>query len=281
MSGMPGMCIPIEDGVLGFDFRLAMGMPDYWDNTLQITDEFWDLGKMWYEMTTKRPEEKRIAYVESHDQAIVGSKTVMFRLADQEMYWHMNKDDRNIIVERATALHKMIRRITISTGAEGYMNFMGNEFGHPERIDFPREGNNYSYRFARRQWSLAKNGLLRYEYLNNWDRAMVHFMKSNNIMGTDSFRLWLDNDRKLLAFRKEDFVFIFNWHPQNSYSKFALPINDLGNFKVVLDTDQKEFGGLDRIDHSTIYESKNLENTDYDGIVIYVPSRTALVLKKI
>lgn len=281
MSGMPGMCRPVKEGGIGFDYRLSMGMPDFWEKTLNKKDEDWDLNKMWYELSTTRPEEKRISYVESHDQALVGSKTIMFRLADENMYWHMNKNDHDMAIERATALHKMIRWITCSMGADSYLNFMGNEFGHPEWIDFPREGNGYSHYHARRQWSLVDNDLLRYQWLNNWDKAMVHFMKKNKLMGNDSFRLWLDNDRKVIAFRNGDFVFIFNFHPQNSYESFNIPIHDKGDFQVALDTDRQEFGGYMRISDKVVYESKQLEGSEYDGIKIYLPSRTAMVLKKL
>ncbi|MSS78594.1 alpha amylase C-terminal domain-containing protein [Anaerococcus sp. AGMB00486] len=281
MSAMPGMCLPIKYGGIGFDYRLSMGMPDFWEKTLSIRDEDWDMGKMWYELSTYRPEEKRIAYVESHDQALVGSKTTIFRLADSAMYWEMEKDKHSIVIDRAIALHKMIRWITISMGADAYLNFMGNEFGHPEWIDFPREGNNYSYHYARRLWSLADNGLLKYEWLLNWDKRMLENIKDNNQLGNDIFRLWLDNDRKVIAYRNNDLVYIFNFHPQNSYDSFQVPIHDKGEFKVVLDTDDIEFGGLGRISKDYVYESKNLEHTDYDGIEIYLPSRTALALKKV
>lgn len=281
MSAMPGMCLPLEYGGIGFDYRLAMGMPDFWEKALQKRDEDWDMGHMWYELSTSRPEEKRIAYVESHDQALVGSKTTIFRLADQEMYWHMSKDDRNAIIDRAISLHKMIRWITISMGSDSYLNFMGNEFGHPEWIDFPREGNGYSYHYARRQWSLADSDYLKYDWLKKWDEAMLKEIKEYNQLGKGIFRLWLDNDRKVIAYRNGDMVYIFNFHPQNSYDSFAIPIHDQGNFQVVLDTDEERFGGLSRISHEVVYESKRLEYTDYDGIQIYLPSRTALVLKKI
>ena len=281
MSAMPGMCLPIKDGGIGFDYRLSMGMPDFWEKALEKRDEDWDMGRMWYELSTHRPEEKRISYVESHDQALVGSKTTIFRLADSSMYWDMEKTTHNIVIDRAIALHKMIRWITISMGAEGYLNFMGNEFGHPEWIDFPREGNNYSFHYARRLWSLADNDLLKYDWLLKWDEKMLDQIKEDNQLGNDIFRLWLDNDRKVIAYRNEDIVYIFNFHPQNSYDSFQVPIHDKGKFKVILDTDDEEFGGLGRISKDVIYESKNLENTDYDGIEIYIPSRTALALKKV
>ena len=281
MSAMPGMCLPIKDGGIGFDYRLSMGMPDFWGKALEKRDEDWDMGRMWYELSTYRPEEKRISYVESHDQALVGSKTTIFRLADSSMYWDMEKKTHNIVIDRAIALHKMIRWITISMGAEGYLNFMGNEFGHPEWIDFPREGNNYSFHYARRLWSLADNDLLKYDWLLKWDRKMLDQIKEDDQLGNDIFRLWLDNDRKVIAYRNKDIVYIFNFHPQNSYDSFQVPIHDKGKFKVILDTDDEEFGGLGRISKDVIYESKNLENTDYDGIEIYIPSRTALALKKV
>ena len=281
MSAMPGMCLPIKDGGIGFDYRLSMGMPDFWEKALEKRDEDWDMGKMWYELSTSRPSEARISYVESHDQALVGSKTTIFRLADSSMYWDMEKTTHNIIIDRAIALHKMIRWITISMGAESYLNFMGNEFGHPEWIDFPREGNNYSFHYARRLWSLADNDLLKYDWLLKWDEKMIDQIKKNKQLGNDIFRLWLDNDRKVIAYRNGDIVYIFNFHPQNSYDSFQVPIHDKGKFKVILDTDDEEFGGLGRISKDFIYESKNLENTDYDGIEIYIPSRTALALKKV
>ena len=281
MSAMPGMCLPISDGGIGFDYRLAMGMPDFWEKALEKRDEDWDMGRMWYELSTSRPSEARISYVESHDQALVGSKTTIFRLADSSMYWDMEKKTHNIVIDRAIALHKMIRWITISMGAEGYLNFMGNEFGHPEWIDFPREGNNFSFHYARRLWSLADNDLLKYDWLLKWDRKMLEEIKKNKQLGNDIFRLWLDNDRKVIAYRNKDIVYIFNFHPQNSYDSFQVPIHDKGKFKVIIDTDDEEFGGLGRISKDVIYESKNLENTDYDGIEIYIPSRTALALKKV
>lgn len=281
MSGMPGMCLPIEDGGIGFDYRLAMGMPDFWEKTLERRDEDWDLSKMWYELSTHRPEEKRVSYLESHDQALVGSKTAIFRLADKEMYWNMEKSSTNFIIDRAIALHKMIRWITLSMGADGYLNFMGNEFGHPEWIDFPRAENGYSFKYARRQWSLVDDDKLRYQYLNEFDKAMLDFAKENKQLSSETFRLWLDNDRKVIAFRNMDIVYLFNFHPENSYESFHLPIHDVGEFKVLMDTDEKRFGGNERISHDYTYKTEKLAGTDYDGITIYIPSRTALALRKI
>ncbi|NLD49491.1 MAG: 1,4-alpha-glucan-branching enzyme [Clostridiaceae bacterium] len=282
MSGMPGMCLPIEYVGIGFDYRLAMGMPDFWVNTLKHSDDDWNMHALYHELSTSRYMEKRIAYVESHDQALVGDKTFIFRMADKEMYWHMNKESQSLEIERAIALHKMARFITISLGAEGYLNFMGNEFGHPEWIDFPREGNGWSFKHCRRQWTLADSDYLRYYDLNQFDKAMIHFMSEEGLVGGYAPQcLWIDQDRKIIAFRKKDFIFIFNFHPTESYPGLELPIHEDSKFEVILDTDEYRFGGHGRISHDVIYETYKLNmNNDFTGISIYSPNRTAIVLRK-
>ncbi len=281
MSGMPGMCLPIEDGGIGFDFRLAMGVPDFWIKMLEQKDDDWPMESLYHELSTARHLEKRIAYVESHDQALVGDKTLIFRMADQEMYWHMNKGSENLVIERAIALHKMIRLATCSLGADGYLTFMGNEFGHPEWIDFPREGNNWSFKHCQRLWSLAEDPNLHYGNLGRFDQAMVSLLQDRNLMGGPLRKLWVDQNQKIIAYRKQDHVFLFNFHPTESYSAFELPIHDDGIFQVILDTDDTKFGGQDRIDRNCRYETHELASRPGDrGIVLYVPSRTAMVLGK-
>lgn len=282
MSGMPGMCLPIEWGGIGFDYRLAMGMPDFWVKTLEKRDDDWNMYTLYHELSTSRPQEKRIGYVESHDQALVGDKTLIFRMADKEMYAFMNKGSKNLEVDRALALHKMARFVTISLGADGYLNFMGNEFGHPEWIDFPREGNNWSFKHCQRLWSLADSPFLHYNDLYLFDQAMVRFMQDHSLMGGGSPKVvMIDQEQKIVAFRKDDFIFIFNFHPTYSYKKLELPLHEEASYQVVMDTDEGRFGGYDRISHEVIYDSHRLEiNPDYTGIALYAPSRTAIVLQK-
>jgi 1,4-alpha-glucan branching enzyme len=283
MSGMPGMCLPIGYGGIGFDYRLAMGVPDFWVKTLKLSDYDWDMQKLWHELTTSRPGEKRIAYVESHDQALVGDKTMIFRMADQEMYFNMDKGSNSMVIDRAIALHKMARLITISLGCDGYLNFMGNEFGHPEWIDFPREGNGWSFKHCQRLWSLSDNPDLRYGGLKHFDKAMIELMTLGGLMddGTPK-QLWLDQEKKLLAFSKKDCIFIFNFHPSESYLDLEIPVHEDCRLKVVLDSDEERFGGFGRISHDVVYETHKLKiNSDFTGITLYSPSRTALVLKKI
>ena len=283
MSGMPGMCIDVSDGGIGFDYRLSMGVPDYWIKNLETSsDEQLSMWEMWHQLTSRRPFEKTIGYCESHDQALVGDKTIIFWLADKEMYYHMSALDRNIEIDRAIALHKMIRFVTLTLAGEGYLNFMGNEFGHPEWIDFPREGNDWSYRYALRKWSLADSDHLRYKHLAAFDREMLKIVKKYPILKTDNqANLWCDDQDKILAFRKGDLIFLFNFHPTASFEGYELPVIDQGTYSAIFNSDKAEFGGFDRISSSTTYRTETLDSRGGKiGIKIYSPSRTVLVLKQ-
>jgi 1,4-alpha-glucan branching enzyme len=280
MSGMPGMCLPVEYGGIGFDYRLAMGMPDYFIRTLkERRDEDWDITKLWWELTTRRPGEKAVGYCESHDQALVGDKTIMFWLADQEMYWHMDAGGQSLAIDRAIALHKMIRFITLTAAGEGYLNFMGNEFGHPEWIDFPREGNGWNYHYARRQWSLAVNPNLRYKQLLDFDRAMIALAKAGRILERDCARLvYQNNDEKILSYVKGEYLFVFNFHPIASYPKLRIAMGERGAYAPVFTTDAPEFGGFGRV--LTTGEYRTIDFNGADCLSLYVPARTAVALKK-
>ena len=283
MSGMPGMCLPIRYGGIGFDYRLSMGVPDFWIKTLKESDENWDMRKMWHELTTRRPQEKNIGYSESHDQALVGDKTLIFRMADAEMYTGMNKDYHSITMDRAIALHKMIRFITLVLAGEGYLNFMGNEFGHPEWIDFPREGNGWSYKYARRQWSLCDNEMLKYAWLRDFDRAMLKFARKYRVLSKrGAVNLWVDQERKLLAFCKGDIIYLFNFHPTESPTNFFLPTHPLGagDYRAVFTSDDVSFGGNGNISEDYVYTAKDVPGHGV-GFEVYIPSRTAVAFKHV
>lgn len=282
MSGMPGMCIPVKDGGIGFDYRLSMGVPDLWVTMLkEVPDENWDMWKLWYELTSRRTKEKVIGYVESHDQALVGDKTIMFRLCDKEMYWSMNKDSKNMIIDRGIALHKMIRLLTHSLAGEGYLNFMGNEFGHPEWIDFPREGNNWSYHYCRRQWSLVENKDLKYEWLNEFDKAMIEMSKKSKLLTSkDCHNLWVHQSDKVLVYERGGLIFAFNFNPTKSFSGYFIPVNVEGSYRVLLSTDDSRFGGQERIAKNITYHTETIPDGRI-GFLIYIPSRSAFVLKRV
>ncbi len=281
MSGMPGMCLKIADGGIGFDFRLSMGVPDLWIKLIkEYRDEDWDMWQLWNELTTRRPKEKNIGYCESHDQALVGDKTIIFRLCDAEMYSSMAKNTPSLIIDRGVALHKMIRILTASLSGEGYLNFMGNEFGHPEWIDFPREGNGWSYHYCRRQWSLIDNPDLRYCELLEFDKAMISLLRKEKILNKPSKQLWVQNDDKVLIYSKKDVVFAFNFNPTKSFEGYFVKTDCEGEFKAILSTDQKEFGGFDRCDMEYIYTAKKQPDGTI-GFLCYLPSRTTNVFKKI
>jgi 1,4-alpha-glucan branching enzyme len=277
VSGMPGLSRRPEEGGIGFDFRLAMGIPDYWIKTLkEKSDEQWDIYEMWSVLNNRRYKEKTIAYVESHDQAMVGDKTIAFWLMDKEMYYHMHIHDQNLIVDRGIAIHKLLRLFTISLGGEGYLSFIGNEFGHPEWIDFPREGNNWSHNHARRQWSLVDNKDLKYQYLANWDKAMVNLIKENNILSSSVARqLHMDGNNNVVVFERNNLVFIFNFSTNSSIFDYKFHAPEKGSYRIILNSDKEEFGGFNRIDDSIDYHT-----SEDQKLSLYLTNRTALVMKK-
>ena len=279
-SALPGLCLPVSAGGLGFDYRLAMGEPDMWIKLLkEVSDDQWSMWHLWIELTSRRPKEKVIGYVESHDQALVGDKTIMFRLCDQEMYWGMAKDRENMVVDRGIALHKMIRLLTMAIGGEGYLAFMGNEFGHPEWIDFPREGNGWSYQYCRRQWSLADNPFLKYEYLNKFDKAMITLARKQKLFTKEPHYLSINDGDKVMNFERNQIVFAMNFDPTRSYENYFIPTHTTGDYRVVLSTDDPEFGGHGRTSMEHIYTAYQQADGRV-GFYIYLPNRSAIVLKK-
>ena len=278
MSGMPGLAAPIEEEGIGFDFRMSMGVPDYWIKLIEDKkDEEWHVGDLFYQMTNKRADEHTVSYAESHDQAMVGDKTILFRLLDKEIYSSMNVFQRNMVVDRGMALHKMIRLLTITTAGDGYLNFMGNEWGHPEWIDFPREGNGWSYEHARRLWHLVDDDNLRYRYLNAFDKAMLKLVKKEKIFRYRPEPMVRDNERQILIFSRGSLVLAFNFNPTRSFSDYRFGTQP-GKYVDVLDTDDTLFDGFGRIDkktaHFTLYDE-----SDGNQMSIYLPARSALVLK--
>lgn len=289
MSGMPGTCRPLLEGGLGFDYRLGMGIPDYWIKLLkERPDEAWNIGEMWYEMTNRRYNEKTVAYAESHDQAMVGDKTLAFWLMDKEMYFSMGKNTPNLAVDRGIALHKMIRLFTLSLGGDAYLTFMGNEFGHPEWIDFPREGNGWSYKHARRQWSLPDNGLLKYEFLEDFDKAMIELATEYQLLKNlptrnPAHQLNMDEGNKIMVFERADLIFVFNFHTSNAIPDYKFWVPKAGKYKVLLNSDDAKFGGFARVKAEVDYFSiaEKTESGIENFLSIYIPNRTVLVFGRV
>ena len=284
VSGMPGIAAKIEDGGYGFDYRMAMNIPDYWIRTIKDKiDEDWKPSGMFWEVTNRRKNEKTISYAESHDQALVGDKTVIFRLIDADMYWHMQKGDANYVVNRGIALHKMIRLITASTMNGGYLNFMGNEFGHPEWIDFPREGNGWSCKYARRQWDLVDNKNLLYHVMADFDADMLKLLKGvKSFQTTPVQEIWHNDEDQVLAFQRKDLIFVFNFNPKKSFTDYGFLVTP-GKYMAVLNTDSPLYGGNgltdDTVEHFTVADPLYAREKK-EWLKIYIPARTAVVLKK-
>ncbi len=278
MSGMPGLCREVKEGGIGFDFRLGMGIPDFWIKYLkEKKDEDWNIHELWSVMTNRRWKEKTVAYAESHDQAIVGDKSIAFWLMDKEMYYHMQVDDDNLIIDRGIALHKMIRLFTASLGGEAYLNFIGNEFGHPEWVDFPREGNNWSYKYTRRQWSLVDNENLKFKYLHEFDKAMISIINDHQVLpAIPGKQLNMDEQNKVIIYERANLIFALNFHPSHAIPDYKFPSIGKGQYSILLNSDDSRFGGHNRVDSSIIHQT-----IEDDKLSVYLPNRTALVLKKL
>ena len=280
MSGMPGMCLSLSAGGIGFDCRLAMGQPDLWIKLLKkMPDEQWDMWQIWNELTSRRPKENYIAYAESHDQALVGDKTLIFRMCDSHMYTSMGRGIDDPVIDRGIALHKMIRFASLTMGGEGYLNFMGNEFGHPEWIDFPREGNGWSHFYCRRQWSLADSDFLKYGDLQRFDGAMIALAKEYRIFRKPQRVLFIDQYKQLIMFERAGLTFVFNFSPSDSYADYWVTVPAKGKYRVIFSSDEGRFGGWDRI----ALDARYTATVHPDGnakLQIYLPARTVLVLKR-
>jgi len=283
VSGMPGLACSFDQGGFGFDYRFAMGVPDNWIKLIkEKSDEDWSMGNLWHELTNRRMDEKTISYAESHDQALVGDKSIVFRLIDAEMYDHMHVDDQHFRVDRGVALHKMIRLITLATAGNGYLNFMGNEFGHPEWIDFPREGNNWSYKYARRQWHLVDDPNLKYQYLAAFDRDMISLAQKFGLLDMPHIHhVYEHSDDKVLVFERAGLLLAFNFHPQKSYPDYRFDVPP-GKYRLIFTSDAPQYGGHQRLvpnqEHLTIADTDN--NSDRNYLSLYLPTRTALVLQR-
>ena len=284
VSGMPGLAAKFKDGGYGFDYRMAMNIPDYWIKTIkELPDEEWKPSSIFWEVKNRRSDERTISYCESHDQALVGDKTIIFRLIDADMYWHFKKGDENDRVRRGIALHKMIRLVTAGTINGGYLNFMGNEFGHPEWIDFPREGNGWSYKYARRQWNLVDNKELCYHYLGDFDKKMLEVIKSEpHFNDTPLKEIWHNDTDQILAFSRNQLIFVFNFSPTRSFSDYGFLVPN-GTYNVVLNTDSWEYGGFGFVDENVKHMTLADPLYEKDGkgwLRLYIPARSALVLRK-
>ena len=284
VSGMPGLAAKFEDGGYGFNYRLAMNIPDYWIKTIkERRDEDWKPSSIFWEVKNRRADEQTISYCESHDQALVGDKTIIFRLIDADMYWHFRRGDETDLVNRGIALHKMIRLVTLGAINGGYLNFMGNEFGHPEWIDFPRDGNGWSYKYARRQWNLVDNPDLDYHFLGDFDREMLSVVKSEPHFNlTPVEEIWHNDGDQILAYKRGELLFVFNFSPSRSFTDYGFLVKE-GEYDVVLNTDAKAFGGNGLADDSVPHFTNPDPLYAKDGkgwLKLYIPARSAVVLKK-
>jgi 1,4-alpha-glucan branching enzyme len=197
------------------------------------------------------------------------------------MYFSMRKDQPNLTVERGIALHKMIRLVTASCAGGSYLNFMGNEFGHPEWIDFPREGNGWSYQHARRIWSISDNPELRFQWLKFFDRDMIQLIREKQLLNIpEIWKIWENKGDQVLVFSRGNLLFAFNFSAYTSYTDYGIAYEP-SKFRVILNTDSGIYGGQDRVDsRMTYYTIPSGGINSQHFLRLYLPARTALVFEK-
>ena len=283
-SGMPGLCRPIEEGGYGFDYKLNMKICDKWKHFLMnLKDEEWNMGDIVYTLTNRRYNEKHISYCESHDQSFIGNYSLSSLLFSSERFWNMSiNSPETIVIGRGIALHKMIRLLSFALGGEGYLSFMGNEFGCPDSLDFPKKGNRFSYSHCRRRWDLCDNKELRYQFLYNWEIIMNLLEEIFNFIGSkEEYISTKHEDDKVIVFEKGVLLFVFNFHPVKSFEGYQIGTKWGSKHKIILDSDEERFMGKGRLKagHDNLFPciKKVFHNRPYN-MKVYLPSRTCMVL---
>ena len=111
---------------------------------------------------------------------------------------------------------------------------------------------------------------------------MVKLIKDYNVMGGYMANCLRQHETdQLLAFERGNCIFAFNFHPTNSQTGMFINAPQHGDYKVILSTDDKAFGGFDRIDKEIVYHTWAHDPQLGDGFAIYLPARTAVVLQKV
>lgn len=270
-SGMPGLtCSPAEGG-LGFDYRFAMGIPDFWAKAIENPK---DMGSMWYEMTNHRPYDRTISYVECHDQCINGDDAMIWRLLGDSMYRYMGASSETWNISRGLAFYRLMRLLTLTAADAGYLNFMGNEFGHPEWLDAEEH--------AHRQWHLADQPDLKYASLAAWDKAQLNILVGQHLddfLQQPMFR-FIHEDMRLLAFERGHLLFVFNFHETEPRENLLFAVTP-GKYIEILSSDQKKFGGhgnLEITEPPLEHFTTPLPHRPEGDINLYIPPMVALVL---
>jgi 1,4-alpha-glucan branching enzyme len=271
-SGMPGLTCPPKEGGLGFDYRFAMGIPDYWEKCIESPR---DMGSLWYETTNHRPYDRTVSYVECHDQCINGHDAMIWRLIGKDMYDYMAVFTDNWNTSRGLAFYRLMRLVTLCTADAGYLNFMGDEFGHPEWLDDESR--------AHRQWHLAGRADLKYAGLAAWDRAQMTLVAGRlpDFQQQPLFRFIHEDDR-ILAFERGRLLFVFNFHELQAKTNLLFAVTP-GKYVERLSSDETAFAGkgnlcvgVPPVEHFT----RVLDHRHEQDVSLYLPPMTALVLHR-
>jgi len=268
-SGAPGMSCSPDNAGLGFDYRFAMGLPDFW---AKFIEEGRTMGQMWHELTNRRHYDKTISYTECHDQCINGDDAFIWRMIKDDMYTHMSVFSDSWKCSRGVALHKLMRFITLGSAGQGWLNFMGNEFGHPEWID--------AEDYAHRQWHLAETTHLKYSKLDAFDRNLLRLVREypEQFQRGPRFR-YIHEEERILAFERGTLLFVFNFHELQAQKHLDLMVTP-GKYTEIFSSDELAYAGHGNLSTRTPGEhfSDAASGVLEQRITLYVPPLAGLAL---
>ncbi|KAH7682202.1 1,4-alpha-glucan branching enzyme protein [Dioscorea alata] len=201
----PGLCESTTQGGLGFDYYVNLSVTDLWLWLLQdVPDQAWSMSKIVNVLVNSQSSNRRmLVYCENHNQSISGGRSFAEILFGNNNQNFIGLEDFEF---RGSSLHKMIRLISFSIGGSAYLNFMGNEFGHPNRVEFPMESNNYSFAFANRKWDLLKDKGL-HMGLFNFDKEMMKLDEKEQILSRNPSTVHHVDDSKMVILNTDDVSF--------------------------------------------------------------------------
>ena len=278
VSGLPGLARPALLGGVGFDYRLQMGLPDFFESVAKdVMDDGISPSRIWHALVSRRFDERHIGYVESHDQAIVGGQSLIFRLLGPKMYTDMHAETQSHDVHLAVAVVNVAKSIVFFLGGEAWMSFIGNEFGHPDWVEFPTPDNDDCFEYAYRKWYLATDSALMYEKMAAFDRDLMHQRKIA-VTWDESYMTapLLDDNRKLSVFHRDRVVLVCNTTTDVSYEDVWVPVPEQGNYRVILSTEEHRYGGYGRVNENMQYATIAVDGNAY--IRLYVPSMSAIFM---
>ncbi|KAG8075748.1 hypothetical protein GUJ93_ZPchr0006g43795 [Zizania palustris] len=273
----PGLCEPTTQGGLGFDYWVNLSIPEMWLWHLEnVPGQEWSMNKIMKVLISKNCN--MLSYVENHNQSISGRKSFAEIILHKEKCSNNSVSDDGIF--RACSLLKIIKLLTFSTSGGAYLNFIGNEFAHPKRIEFPMSGNDYSFGLANRQWELLEKGV--HKHIFNFDKDLMSLDGKERLILRGSPNIHhCDDTSMFISFTRGPFLFVFNFNPDATSGLYSVGVDEAGEYQLILNTDETKYGGRGEL-KSNQYMKRTSDNRVggcRNSLELALPSRSAHVYK--